>query len=267
MQIKVITNLKALEGWTKSSNKAIQEAATKALNDTAFKVQKDWKAEMRQVFDRPTAYITSSVRVQQATETNMVAIIEPTYMGGKGVEPSKILRAEVFGGPRRMKRYEVALQRAGILPNGYFTVPGMGAAPLLDQYGNLKGSFIVQLLSYLKTFSEQGYRSNMTAKRKAKLADKGKTASGYAVINGVEYFVSQGQLPGGKGVHDKANPTWHLPPGIFARSGIHGSNLTSILMFVRQPHYRKRLNLESIGDPAKVQAQYERNLRYRISKL
>lgn len=267
MKITVSTDLSKLGDWTRANNQQILAAATKAINDTAFKVQKDWKAEMRAVFDAPTPYIVSSVRVQQATEGNMVAVVVPTYMGGKGVEPSKILAAEVYGGPRRLKRFEVALQRAGILPAGHFTVPGQGASALIDQYGNFKGSFIVQLLSYVGAFGEQGYRANMTAKRKGKLAAKGKTASGYAVINGVEYFVSKGQAPGGKGVQDKANPTRHLAPGIYARSGIHGFDLKSILMFVKQPVYRKRLDLEALASDDKVQAQFERNFRYRMSRV
>lgn len=266
MKVTLTANPNAIHDWLRRSQAQIVKAATQALNDTAFKLRKDVQAEMRAVFDRPTQYILSSVQVKKATEQKLEAIVEPTYMGGKGVEPSKILKAEVYGGPRRLKRSEVLLRDKGILPSGYYTVPGYGAKHLFDQYGNLRGSFIVQLLSCMQAFKEQGYRANMTQKRKDKLANRGKTASGYAVINGVEYFVSQGQLPGGKGVHDKANPTWHLPPGIFARSSIHGFKLTSILMFVKQPTYRKRLDLESLADPAKLQTQFTKNFRYRLEK-
>lgn len=258
MEVKVTVDLSQMRDWQRLSTDRLRQATTKALNDTAFKVQKDWKDEMRRVFDRPTPYVISSVRVEKATDANQQATIEPKYMGGKGVDPAKVLAAEMLGGPRRLKRSEVALQRAGILPSGYYTVPGEGARNLLDAYGNIKGSFIVQLLSYMKAFSEQGYRANMTDKRKAKLADRGRSARGYAVINGVEYFVSMGNLRGGK--------TRHLHAGIWARSGIHGSVVKPILMFVKQPQYKVRVDLNRFANPAALQDRFARNLQYQLGK-
>ena len=46
-------------------------------------------------------------------------------MGGKGIDPQQILRAQEVGGRRHDKRSEKALRRVGILPNGYQTaIPG-----------------------------------------------------------------------------------------------------------------------------------------------
>lgn len=259
MEFKVKTDLSALKGWVKATNEQIKQASVQAINDTAFKARKDMQAEMRAVFDRPTNYIVSSVKVEQATLTNGVATVVPTYKGGKGIEPTKVLAAEVYGGPRRLKRAEVALQRAGILPAGYFTVPGGGAKPLFDQYGNLKASFIVQLLTYFKAMGEQGYKANMSDKRKAKLANKGRSAGGFVTINGVEYFVAFGKLRGGK--------TEHLAPGIWSRTGVHGVDVKPILMFVKQPSYRKRLNLDAFASADLLQAQYAKNFAYRVGRL
>ena len=95
--------------------------------------------------------------------------IEPAYMGGKGIDPQKILNAQAWGGRRHDKRSEVALRRAGILPTGYQTaIPDDargGPYPGSDDgRGNLRGAFLVQLISYFRAFGEQGYKANMSAK-------------------------------------------------------------------------------------------------------
>lgn len=64
-------------------------------------------------------YILKSVYVRKATPERLSVEIEPTYFGGKGVDPQKILQAQEFGGARRDKRSEAALRRIGILPSGY----------------------------------------------------------------------------------------------------------------------------------------------------
>jgi hypothetical protein len=243
----------------------LRQAAADALNDSAFRLRSEMQAEMGRVFDRPTPYILRSVQVKKATAEKMVAEIGPTYMGGKGVDPEKILQAEVLGGRRRDKRSEVALRRVGILPAGYVTVIPKNPLPGSDDgRGNLRGPFITQLLSYLQAFGEQGYRANMTQKRKDKLANVGRSANGYKTINGVQYFVSLGELPGGKGVHDHKNRSIHLAPGVWARSGMHGYILRPVLMFVRAPTYAVRLSMEKLARNTDVQAQFEKRIRFRI---
>ena len=97
------------------------KAYAKALNDTGFEIRRAMQDEMRAVFDRPTDYILRSPRVRMATAVKLSVTIEPTYIGGKGIDPQKILDAQIWGGRRRDKRSEVALKRAGILPAGYQT--------------------------------------------------------------------------------------------------------------------------------------------------
>jgi hypothetical protein len=231
-------NFPEVQRWIDTVGKQARYATSVAMNQTMKDAQTAIKAALPRVFDRPTPYIVNSIRITTwAKPGALTAVLEPAYLGGKGVDPQKVLAAEIFGGTRRLKRSEVALQRVGILPPGYVTVPG-SACPL-DEYGNVKGSFIVQLLSYFAAFGEQGYRANMTDKRKAKLAKRGVTASGYRIIGGVEYFVSYGKLRGGR--------AGHLHPGIWSRSGIHGATIKPILMFVPGSHYKPRFDLVGLG--------------------
>lgn len=233
MQITITTDFsKANKLLAQLSGSAIKQATAKALTDSAFEARKVIQSEMDRTFDRVTPYIRRSIYVTQAKPENLQAVVEPRYMGGKGVEPNNILRAEIFGGQRKHKGSETALRRVGILQPGYSIVPGQ-ACPL-DQYGNIKGGFLGQLISYFQAFGEQGYKANMTARRKANLAKIGRSSGGYKTIGGVVYFASQGKLRSGR--------THHLPAGIWAKTGIHGSNVKPIIMFVRTPSYRARLD-------------------------
>lgn len=245
MEISVQVDFSKALGLLKQlSETKVKEATAKALNDSAFAARTAIQKNMDTSFDRATAYIRKSVWVSPATPEMLKAEVRPTYYGGKGVDPQKILQAEVFGGSRRLKRSEVLLRNAGVLPFGYVTVPGKGMpADKVDAYGNVKASFLIQLLSYFQSFGEQGFRSNMVARRKKSLAKFGTTRSKYKTINGAVYFVSHGQIPGGIGVHDRMNKTIHLAPGIYSKSGIHGSNVKSILRFVRSTNYEKRLDV------------------------
>lgn len=234
-----------------------QIAVSKALTDAGFEGRKVLQAEMEKSFNGLTPYMKRSIQVEKATPEKLLAIIEPKYMGGKGVDPKNVLHAEIFGGNRKHKASERAFASAGILPGGYSIVPGQQCP--LDQYGNIKAGFIVQLISYFQAFGEQGYKSNMTKRRKANLAKAGKTESGYKTINGVAYFVSYGKLRSGAG-------GVHLPPGIWSKTGIHGVDVKPILMFVRQPSYRKRLDFFGKPKEAAV-AKFNTRLRFHMRTL
>lgn len=241
----------------KLSQSGLKEATSKALNDVAFTVRKGMQDHMQSVFDRPTPYILKSVQVTKATPDSLEATVAPTYMGGKGVDPQKILRAQVEGGSRRDKRSEKLLRSAGILPNGYQTAIPKDPFPGSDDgRGNLRGPFLVQLISYFQAFSEVGSRSNMTQKRKDKLANRGLNQDGHKTINGVVYFVAYGRLRGGR--------TAHLAPGIWAKSGTHGSNVKPVVMFVRAPSYASRFSMEQLIQKEQIQSKLESRLRYQI---
>lgn len=236
--LKMTSNLSAFNRQIEDARKQVRFATMRAVNDVANAVRQAQQDAMVSVFDRPTPFVVKSLWVQYATRDNLVARVYPRYPGGKSVDPVNVLYPEVQGGSRKLKRSERALQAAGILPRGFYTAPGSGAP--LDAYGNVRGSFIVQLITYFQAAGEQGYRANMTAKRKTRLAKFGRSAGGARMIGGVQYFVSYGRLRG-------EAKSKHLAPGIWSRTGIHGVEVKPILMFVRRPMYRSRLDYLAIA--------------------
>ncbi|WP_052223908.1 hypothetical protein [Comamonas testosteroni] len=243
------------------------KAYAKALNDTGFEIRRAMQDEMRAVFDRPTDYILRSPFVRMATAAKLSVTIEPTYMGGKGIDPQKILDAQTWGGRRRDKRSEVALKRAGILPAGYQTAiprdeeggPYPGSD---DGKGNLRGPFLVQLISYFQAFGEQGYKANMS--------DKGylRVHRGTKKQAGRRYFVTYGKTRGGPRITQKGEQderTAHLAPGIWAASGTGGADVRPVLMFVRPGRgYLPRFDMDKVAKRADATAYLERRIRYRL---
>lgn len=200
----------------------IPYATKNALNATAFKVKQAVEHEIRDSFDRPTPWIQRSVRYQKAEKNNLTASVGFDLFGNKtGVTAGKVLRAQIYGGERRLKRFEVALRRKGVLPEGMFAVPGAAAKDLgmIDAFGNMKGSVIVQILSKLGAFQEMGFNANARANKRKR--DKGRRY----------YWVGK--------------PGRNTPLGIWlvdenARGG-HGG-LRPIIMFVDSTNYEKRFD-------------------------
>jgi hypothetical protein len=245
-------------------------AAANALNGAAFKAREDWQEQMRRVFDRPTPYVLNSIYVgKKATPDSLQAWVYPRDIGGKGVDPNKVLVAEVFGGPRRAKRFEVQLQRAGYLPAGYAAVPARWVTTdpeAADGFGGVRGSFIRRLLSYLQAFTSAGFDGNMSQRRRAQLSGQGRWVNGRfygahtkvgasrqgaaAYRGGVQYFVSRGQGEvTGRGSW-KHGQHQHLARGIWQRTGLYGAVVKPVFLFVPLPRYRARLSLRELGERA-----------------
>lgn len=203
-------------------------ATAKALTKTAQQVKEEEVKVMKSSLDRPTPFTINALYVKPATKKDLSAMVyfKDKSSAGKGNPPANWMHPQVQGGKRNVKRFESALRRIGVLPAGMFIAPG--EACQLDAYGNIPGSFIVQILSYFRAFGEQGYRANITDKRKAALARGSKRKQGF------EYFVS-------KGKGEWFGRTQHLPPGIYKRVAFaSGSAIKPIMMFVKEPSYSKR---------------------------
>jgi len=204
---------------------AIAQSLTRVAAGARVKIQQ----AMPQVFDRPTPSTISGVMYRKADKRRLdegSAVFIKSEGGGKSLSPSKWLMAEVMGGPRRDKRLEVALKLKGVMPRGAQTAVSRFAP--LDAFGNLKGSFVVQLMSILSLLGETGYAANRTAKSKARNAKRTKKAP--------DYFIGR---PEGK----------HQRTGIWERVEMgFGSAIRPILYFINPPSYRTRLPFFDLVD-------------------
>jgi hypothetical protein len=260
------------------SGQQAREAYAKALNDTGYQVRRDMQSAITQRFDRPTPFILRSPKVLPATADQLVVTVAPTYQsalgskGGKvGVDPQQVLQAQEFGGQRRDKRSEVALRRAGILPAGFqLAIPARPFPGSEDGYGNLRGPFLVQLISYFQAFGEQGYRANMTDRTRANLA-RGGTAARLAKVAGPQlgrrYFVSYGKMRGDARTTRTGEAdarASNLAPGIWAVLGSTGAVVKPVVVFVRKGSYKPRLDLDGLGKSQATQDYLARRMRFRI---
>lgn len=250
MKISVkMDGLAVVQAVLKGQAEAVRKAAASALNKTARGVRFDVVEKVKQgTQGGATAYTQRAIGVTDANESKLEATVYlRTDAPAKGRPFNKSLGHLFTGGTRRFKRMEGAFRSIGVLPDGWMIVPG-DACPL-DSYGNPPRALIVQLISYFKAFREGGFRANMTDRRRAKLANAGRTSTGYKTINGVEYFISYGMRgkPGGdRYVHGRFDQ--HLYPGIWSRTGIHGSNIKPVFMFVRRGNWERRYDMRQIGE-------------------
>lgn len=227
-----------LEREVARQEKQVRLGAAIALTKTARRAEDAIKAKMVEVFDRPTRYTLNATFVKPAsagTKGSQVDLtasvkIKDAELKNQGVVPVNYLIHQIDGGTRQSKRFERALQRIGVLPEGWLVVPGRAAD--LDQYGNMKPSQIVQILSYFQAFGETGYRANSTADTRAKLQRGGRKRYGIA------YFAA---IPG------RAR-TAHLQPGIYLRQyGGLGVALRPVVIFVKSARYTPRLDFYGIA--------------------
>jgi hypothetical protein len=229
-------------------------ATAKALNDTAWLIRERVMETMKGVFDRPTPFTLKSFWVHKASKRNLVARVD--------FEWSRLgyMKTQVEGGLRGRKRSEIALQKAGIMRHGQFWVPGKGAR--LNQYGNISGGQITQLLSVLGAAEmSSGYSANLTARS----ARRNRKPRDYFAVTKKQGGLLPGiyeriQSKAGFGAKTKKR----LPFGVYQKgksvgnfsSVVRARGVKAVLIFVNKAGYRKRLPFYEIG-----QKVVDRNFR------
>jgi hypothetical protein len=230
--ISVKSNLEAtISQWARIAGDQMPFATAVALTRTAKLAKEEIERQLPSLINNPTPYTMRGFRLYPATKRKLMAEVDFRVAMGRGTQGRDYLSPIVYGGERKLKAFERSLQRTGLLPPGMSAVPGKAAR--MDAYGNMSRGQIVQILSYFKSFGEQGYRANITDKRKASMA-KGSKRTGK---RGISYFV--GRPNGGK-----------HPSGIWQKTdfGEAGSAIKPIIIFIRKPRYRKTLDVPGIAE-------------------
>jgi hypothetical protein len=215
---------RALRDFGQKARGAIREA----MNRTAEWADTDVRRKMREVFDRPTPYTLKSLRIYYANTANLKAVL--WFKRRDSDDDAAWAVAQIEGGKRLHKRMEGRLRYAGILPNGWYAVPG-SAAPL-DAYGNMSRGEISRILNVLGTFWEAGYN-------KADYRTVRRLAKGTKKSYGFKYIV----------IHPGSKQGAHLLPGVYRRvTTPFGSSLKPMMIFVRDVGYRPRLPFKAVVD-------------------
>jgi len=232
----------------------VEISAQRALIKTANSVKKAEVAEMERVFDKPTRWTMGAMKVRTTRKFEVqVGILDPN---GYYKRAANYLGTQIEGGQRRAKAMEVALQQYGLMPRGWFVVPGAGAQ--LDAYGNMSVGQIRQILSWFDTASRtSGPDQNMY------FSGREKRRKGTKKTAGFEYIVIQ---PGGVNSFSGKRDTRALKqPGIYKRIFLgHGTAIKPILIFVKGARYAARFNFEKVARDtaaAMLESEFQRFMR------
>jgi len=227
MRLNVSTNFPEVAQRLVDMGKQAKFAAAVALTQTARDdVKPAIQNEMRRVFDRPTAYTINSMFVKGANKTGLEARVWlKDNPFGKGTPADRYLAPQIFGGERRLKGLERALQAARLMKPNQFAVPAVAAK--LDANGNVSRSQIVQVLSQLRAQLGAGYesRASGSARSQATIARQG-----------VTYFAIAEARRG-------------LQPGVYMkRRFAHGTAIKPVFIFVSHATYRPILKFFEVGE-------------------
>lgn len=243
--MELTMNVTGLDGvqamLNQMSQRRINAVIATALTRTAVEIKAAEVVELNSVIDRPTPYTQNSMYVKSATADNLVAevFLKDDLAGGSGTPATKYLLPQVEGGQRHIKRFEKALQAAGVMPVGMQAVPGAYAK--LDAYGNISRGQIQQILSQVGTELTAGH--NRTLTKGTDKASKTKQRNAYGRAGG--QFVA---MPRAKG---------KLQPGIYiaearnfgAKLGLgRTGKIKPVVMFVRSTSYRKLFDFHGVAE-------------------
>jgi len=203
-----------------AKQKQVAFAAAKTLTQVAKdKLQPAIYAEMRKKFDRPTPFTMKGLRVKPATKQDLTAMVylKDAIIGGKNPNSlDYIIGQEFTGGPRNRKGIERLLEQAGLISANEYVAPGAGAT--LDQYGNMSRGQLNQIVSQIRIgLDPYSWKSNSARSRRN-------------VKRSGQLFWSRGG---------------HLARGVWMRDG---ATVKPILMVIKRPNYRQRIDLKAIAD-------------------
>lgn len=251
--IKVNFDTDKLRREIKGIRDQVPFATRKTLNALARKVKADIDGQLKSRLDRPTRFTLRSITTENSKSSNMTAVVKvKDKPRATGKSEREVLKHLFTGGSRIGKGTEGALKSLGVLPAGKFVVPG-DKAPL-DAFGNIRRTFIKNLINYFKSFRPSGKNTSTLAPgvwlRKFDRAQK-KARKKRGLSGSFEFFVVHQQI-------DKAA----------SKRKATGPKPEPVLLFVDRPRYRKYFDMEKTGRKiilrdldAEFAKQYEQAIR------
>lgn len=233
MVINVRHDIKKLtEHLTWLQKEQIPYATALAINESLKKAAPAVKAEMQQVFDRPTPWTLNSYRIlkyaQKRAPTGVVGFKDMENIGGRGTPAGKYLQPQMAGGPRPAKGLELLLRARGILGNNEFLVPSKFMK--LDQYGNVSRGTVQKILANLQATRDVYSRTPSGGARGGKKK--------------AEFFFTR------KGVRGQRHTMiWQT----FGAKGKHNA-VPALIVVKAAPQYRKRFDQQAVVERVVAQS-------------
>jgi hypothetical protein len=202
-----------------------------AVNRTAEYVRDVLTAEVQRTFHAPVPFTQRAVMLTRYAskrgpfQRDVFLRDEAT----KGTPPVKYLGPEVYGGPRRAKRFERALRAVGALTDSEYAYPARSFK--LNAAGNIPAGTITRILSQLRASPDPTQNVTTRSKRRGKARKR------------VGYFAAKA----GSGLH----------PGVYQR--VAPGLLQPVLVFSsRTPRYERRFDFKRIAAQAYLREYVDR---------
>lgn len=184
-QQRTVITLRGIEelrrGLTDLQQTQFPFAMKEALNATAAKVQSAVVNRMESDFDRPTPFTKNSMAIDYAKKTNLSARVhfkDPVRLS----DSQHYLYPSTYGVKRGFKKFEAALYSKGLLPSGWYAVPGKDQP--LDAFGNVRAGLMSEISSWFEANPVRlGYKDNSTAATRARKKRGTRSTFGY------EFFI------------------------------------------------------------------------------
>jgi len=216
-----------------------------ALTKTAQDIKTAEVEEMKRVFDRPTRFTLNALYIKPATKRDLTAAV--MFKDEGGTPAWRYLGPQVESGVRSHKGFEKRLIAIGYMHPDEFVVPGKGAQ--LDAYGNISGGLWQRIISDLGLQRDPLQNTTAAARKRNKSKKRGR------------YIVLRPDWP----VQPLyANLVRDIPPGIYHKAS-GGNAIVPVVMFVRTPNYKKRLDYYGLAKRV-LQQRFGANFRLAMQK-
>jgi hypothetical protein len=218
--ISVVIDTKGLERkLTRLERQQLPFARSLAANQAAFETMNTLRTAASLIVDNPTPFTVAGIRYRRGNKESPAAEIYLSGDAAKGTAPAKYLTI-ARGGRRGQRRSERLLARSGLIEPNEGWVPAAGLK--LNRFGNPSPAKIIQALSGIKAFGEQGFSGNLTARSRARGRARGRA----------EFFFSRGD---------------RLARGIWERYGPGRKQVRPLLLIIPLPTYSKEFDFVTLA--------------------